>query len=125
MKSLLTTAIFASVTALGVVGVTYSAPSAIAQSSSAKSIVDDAKNKGLIGETPAGYLALVESDAPQSVVDAMNEINIGRKSVYTRRAREQKVSVDVLAALTGEKLVKAARPGQKVMSTSRRWVTVR
>ena len=119
----------AAVLALTGAGILVSAiaspPAATAQSGSAKSIVDDAKRKGLIGETAAGYLAVVDSGAPASVVNAMNEINIGRKSVYTRLARSENVQVEVIAAITGEKQIAKAPSGQKVMNKSGAWVTVR
>jgi len=90
---------------------------------SAKAVVDKAIADGIVGETAAGYLALVNGSASPAVTNAMNEINIGRKSVYTRRAREQGVSIEVLAALTGEKQLAKAKPGTKVL-TQQGWVTV-
>ena len=81
-------------------------PAAYAQTSSAKSIVDQAKTSGTVGERLDGYLGLVSGSASASVQAAMNEINIRRKSVYTKLARAQNVSVEVVAALSGEKLDK-------------------
>jgi len=67
---------------------TLSSTPAIAQSQNAKSVVDSAKTKGVIGETIAGYLAETGSGSiSPSERAAMNEINIGRKSIYTRKAR--------------------------------------
>lgn len=97
-------------------------PEAAAQSS-AKATVDSAIDRGLIGETAGGYLALVSGSASQDVVNAMNEINIGRKSLYTRLAREQNVAVEVVAALTGEKQIAKAAPGSKYMNSGGQWVT--
>ena len=97
-------------------------PVAQAQTSSAKSVVNDAKSKGLIGETVSGYLAPVTgATVSQGVRNAMNEINIGRKSVYTRLAREQNLSVEVVAALTGEKQIAKAPAGRKVLDRSGKW----
>ena len=100
----------------------FFAPEAVAQSS-AKSIVDSAIANGLIGETASGYLALVSGSASQSVVNAMNEINIGRKSLYTRLAREQNVAVEIVADLTGEKQIAKATLGSKYMNSQGQWVT--
>ncbi len=100
-------------------------PEAHAQTSNAKRIIDMAKAKGLVGETLAGYLALVDGSASPEIVNAMNEINIRRKSLYTRKAREQNVQIEVVAALTGEKVVGDARPGEKVMKKAGVWETVR
>ena len=108
------------------VGAALSTPTpAVAQAASAKSIVDDAKRKGLIGETAAGYLAAVSANTPANVINAMNEINIGRKSVYTRLARAQNVQVEVVAALTGEKQIGKAAPGEKIMDKNGAWVTAK
>ena len=97
-------------------------PSAYAQSS-AKTTIDQAKNDGLVGERIDGYLGLVSASAPADVQAAMNEINIRRKSLYTKLARAQNVSIEVVAALSGEKLTSKAKPGQKIMLADGVWQT--
>ena len=100
------------------------ARNATAQAQSAKSVVQGAINKGTIGETAAGYLAETGSGSVSAAErSAMNEVNIGRKSVYTRLAREQNVQVDVVAAITGGKQIAKAARGQKVMDASGAWRT--
>jgi uncharacterized protein YdbL (DUF1318 family) len=97
-------------------------PAAHAQS--AKAIVDSALAGGVIGETISGYLAPVGGAVvSQGVRNAMNEINIGRKSAYTRLAREQNLSVEVVAALTGEKQIAKAPRGHKILDRSGVWKT--
>ena len=127
MKSVLIAFIAAtSLSGAALIGAALTQPeSAVAQASSAKRIVDDAKRKGLVGETPAGYLALVVSNAPADVVNAMNEINIGRKTVYTRLARAENVQPEVIAALTGEKQIASAAPGEKIMNKNGAWETAK
>jgi len=93
------------------------------QSQISKDVVDDAKAKGLIGETVGGYLAVVDNSADRSVIDAMYDINIRRKSLYTKKAREQNVDVEEIAALTGEKVVENASSGEMVMYSDGQWVT--
>lgn len=103
---------------------TFGGTDATAQAQSAKSIVEGAIRKGAIGETASGYLAETGSGSVSAAERAaMNEVNIGRKSVYTRLAREQNVQVDVVAAITGEKQIAKAAPGSKVMDSSGRWRT--
>ncbi len=104
---------------------TVAAEPAYAQSTSAKAIVDQAISDGIVGETAAGYLALAEGSASPEIVNAMNEVNGGRKTVYTRLAREQNVQIAVIAALTGEKQLAKAKPGEKIMTKEGRWITVR
>ena len=124
----LTYSIFAAVAlSLGGAAALLAAPAvpAHAQTSSAKSIVDKAITDGIVGETASGYLALAQGSAAPEIVNAMNEVNSGRKTVYTRLAREQNIQIAVVAALTGEKQLAKARPGEKIMTKEGRWITVK
>jgi len=96
---------------------------AIAQASEAKAVVDAAKSEGLIGETAGGYLAVI-STASRDVINAMNEINIRRKSLYTKLARQQNVQIDVVAAVTAEKVRAKAKSGEKFLDKNGSWVTI-
>jgi len=90
--------------------------------SSAKATVDAAIARGEVGETITGYLEVVEGAAPSSAVrNAMNEINIARKSVYTRAASKSTEPAKVFAQLTGEKQIKKAAPGTYVKDASGVW----
>ena len=93
----------------------------IAQSVDAKSVVESAKAQGLVGEQIDGYLGFVKSDVPQNIRAAVNEINIKRKSVYTKIARDKGVSVSDVAGLSGEKLIAKAKPGQFVKLADGNW----
>jgi len=95
---------------------------ALAQTQSAKTIVDAAKARGTVGETPAGYLAIV-GDETAAERNAMNEINIKRKALYTRKARAENLQVEVVAAIFGEKQIIKASPGHKIMSSNGAWQT--
>lgn len=88
---------------------------AYAQTGSAKATVDSAKSRGEIGEQLSGYLGVVEGASPSSAVrNAMAEINIARKSIYSRLAAQQNVPIDVVAQITGEKQIKKAASGHFV-----------
>lgn len=125
-KKTILTSVFTAIALVGGVAVTSlvtTAP-AVAQTANAKQIVDTAKDKGLIGETAGGYLAVVSS-APRDVVNAMNEINIRRKSLYTSLARKQNVQIDVVAAYTAEKIrATKVKSGQKYMGKDGVWNTI-
>lgn len=118
-------------TAVFAAGLMFSAPALLlpstitahAQINNAKQIVDQAKDNQLVGESASGYLATVTDNTPQAVLDAMNEINIGRKALFTRKAREQNVQTEVIAQLTGEKLVANASAGQRVRGLDGNWST--
>lgn len=96
---------------------------ALAQSASAKAMVDSAKTAGKIGETAAGYLDAVNGQSLDAATSAaMKEINIARKSLYTRLANEQNVKTEVVAALTGEKQVAKAGAGEYVLKSPGSWI---
>lgn len=123
MKSL-TVAAFAAPLLIGsaITATTLMTP-ATAHAQSPKAIVDAAIAKGVVGETAAGYLGLVNGKASPAVINAMNEINIRRKSVYTARARKNGTSVEIMAALTGESQMAKSAPGTKVLTKDGQWVT--
>ena len=122
MKLLKTIAAAALVGVAGLAVTAFVAEPAVAQSTAAKSTVDQAKSEGVIGETIGGYLAVVAGANPSAAQRAaMDEINIGRKAVYTDLARQQNVAVEVVAKLTGEKQVAKAPPGQKVLLENGTW----
>lgn len=118
----LMTAVFVAGLALGGVAATQMmTPDAMAQAGAAKQIVDNAKAQGLVGETIDGYLELVSGTASDDVQAAVKEINIRRKSVYTQLARDKNTSPDAVAAVSGEKLVAKAKPGEKVKLADGKW----
>ena len=93
-----------------------------AQASSPKAIVDSAKQRGEIGEQIDGYLGIVDGKSPSAdVKNAMREINIARKSVYTKAAANGGTTVAIFAQLTGEKQIKKAAIGHYVRDASRVW----
>jgi len=111
----------AALTLLAAGTASYSVLSATpAYAASAKSVVDQGIAAGRIGERIDGYLAAVGnvSDAERR---AMNEINIGRKSVYTNLAEKKGVSVEVIGRLSGEKQIAKAAPGAMIMDDSGQW----
>ena len=90
-----------------------------AQASSAKATVDAAKARGEVGEQIDGYLGLVPgANASDAVRKSVQEINIGRKSVYTQQANANNVRTDEVAGVSGEKLVNRAPSGQMVKGNS-------
>ena len=111
---------FALVTGMAATLPAFSTP-AYAQTGAAKSMVDQAKMDGLVGERIDGYLGLVRGGVSAEIQSAVNEINIRRKSAYTKLARDQGVEIAVIARLTGEKLVAKAYAGQMTMGADGVW----
>ena len=96
-------------------------PNAVAQIQGAKAVVDQAKAQGLVGEQLDGYVGFVRADVSAQVRAAVNEINITRKSIYTKKAREKKVAVSDVAGLMGEKLIARAKSGEMVKLGDGQW----
>jgi len=95
---------------------------AYAQSAGAKATVDAAITRGEVGEQIDGYLAVVDGASPSAAVrNAVSEINIARKAVYTDLANAQNVQTSVVAALTGEKQLKKALPGTYIKDATGQW----
>lgn len=84
----------------------------------AKAVVDAAKARCEIGETVSGYLEVVEGRADAAVRRAMNEINVRRRAAYQQLARDQGVTPEVVARLTGEKQIARAGGGECVRETA-------
>lgn len=95
---------------------------AYAQISTAKATVDAAITRGEIGEQIDGYLGVVDGASPSATVrNAMNEINIARKSVYTQAASKSGQPASVFAQLTGEKQIKKSAQGTFVKDATGVW----
>jgi len=84
---------------------------AFADLTSDKAAVDAAKAAGTVGEQADGYLGIVSS-ADGTVTAAVNEINAGRRAVYTQTATKSGVSPDAAGQATGAQLIGKVPPGQ-------------
>jgi len=76
-----------------------------------KATVDAAKAAGTVGEQADGYLGIV-SNADGTVTAAVNEINAGRRQVYTQTATKSGVSPDAAGQATGAQLIAKVPGGQ-------------
>jgi hypothetical protein len=81
-----------------------------------------ARQSGIIGEKPDGYLGFVV--APTPAVRAMvDDINIKRKAAYTERASATNSTVEQFAFTTGCNLIAKTAPGEKYQSPDGVWRT--
>ncbi len=91
--------------------------------SAASALVENAKNNCIVGEQADGYLGIVAgAQASEALRREVNAINQQRKAVYADLARRNGVTIEVTAALTAEKLMNQAKPGQCVRVASGKWV---
>lgn len=107
------------------VGVICLAVFASFSAAAANPVIDGAKNQCVIGEQADGYLGVVSGESPSDAVRReMRDVNQQRKSAYAGLAERNGVSIEVAAALTAEKLIARARPGQCVRNQQGAWVKV-
>lgn len=72
--------------------------------------LDEAKNKGLVGERPTGYLGVVNaSDAEAQAVIA--DVNKKRRQAYEDIAKRNRTPVATVETLAGEKAIQNTKPG--------------
>lgn len=82
--------------------------------------LQEARERGLIGETFSGYLAVrVQNQETQSLVE---QINKSRADNYQALADSNNVPVDEVARLAGAKLVARAKPGEYVRGVNGQWM---
>lgn len=93
--------------------------STIAFSSWAISL-SDAKQQGLVGEMANGYLGMVVDNAEaKSLVES---VNAKRKSIYMDLARKNKITMQQVSALAGEKAFAKTQSGHYIKNSAGQWV---
>ncbi len=80
-----------------------------------------AREQGLVGEQPDGYLGIVGAATPE-LRALVNNINIQRKKQYTEQAA-QGSTVEQMAFVTGCNLILRSAPGEKYRTPDGRWLT--
>ena len=85
---------------------------AFADLASDKAAVDAAKAAGTVGEQADGYLGFVSGSADAATTAAVNEINAGRRGVYSQTAAKSGVTPDAAGQATGAQLIGRVPGGQ-------------
>lgn len=109
------------------VGLLVSTVLTVSVSSSAMaqgSAIAQAKNDCEVGEGADGYLHVSGDNVAGNLDREVKAVNLKRKAAYTDLAKENKVAVEVAAALTAEKLVAKASSGQCVLDAEGNWSEV-
>lgn len=79
-----------------------------------------AKNQGLVGETPSGYLAVVKNTP--AARELVANVNNARKKHYQSIASRNGTSLQVVEVLAGKKAIAKAASGHYIKSASGNWV---
>ncbi|WP_444930224.1 YdbL family protein [Microbulbifer sp. SSSA002] len=83
--------------------------------------LNEAKNKGLVGEANSGYIAIVGTSSPE-LKKLVKEVNTKRKAAYTRIAERNKIDIAQVATRAAEKLEARLSPGEYYQNNRGRWV---
>ena len=81
----------------------------------------EAKQQGLLGERPDGYLGLAQSTASPETVELMKEINRKRRDVYKGIAEKNGTGLSAVEALAGKKTISKTPSGQLIMQSDGTW----
>ena len=81
-----------------------------------------AKEQGLVGEQPNGYLAAVTGSADADAIVKL--INDARRAEYTRLARENNIGVAEIEAIAGQKAIERTQRGHFILIDGK-WIQKR
>lgn len=82
--------------------------------------LDDAKSRGLVGETTSGYLGAVTVSSEVSSLVA--SVNAKRRKKYEQIARKNGISMDQVEKLAAKKAIQKTPPGQFVQNQNGKWI---
>ena len=83
--------------------------------------LDEAKQQGLLGERPDGYLGLAKPTASPDTVNLMKDINRKRREVYKGIAKKNSTTLSAVETLAGKKAIKKTPSGQFIMQPDGTW----
>ena len=107
----------AAVAALGVAG------ASMAQTNAQKSMIDEAKVEGVVGEQADGYLGFRSGSSDSALQEAVRVTTAARREAYAARAAETGVSTEVAAARMFEALLRARlADGEWYRNAQGQWV---
>jgi uncharacterized protein YdbL (DUF1318 family) len=83
--------------------------------------LDQAKQQGLVGEMSNGYLGVVV--ASPEVSELVEMVNKKRKDIYLNLARKNKITMQQVTKLAGEKSMAKTQSGHLIQNADGHWVT--
>ncbi|EDX80455.1 MAG: YdbL family protein [Alphaproteobacteria bacterium] len=96
---------------------------ALAQTAAQKTLVDQAKAAGTVGEQADGYVGFRVSTSDAALRAAVDAMNAGRRAAYARSAAEAGTSADVAGARMFEsQLLPRIQSGQWYRNAQGQWV---
>lgn len=84
--------------------------------------LDEARSKGLVGETPNGYLASISPAPDSDTRHLIQDINTKRKAAYMDSANKTGVTLEIIEIRIGQRLYEAAEKGAFLQNQSGQWI---
>lgn len=84
--------------------------------------LDQAKQQGLLGERPDGYLGLAKPSASPDTINLIKDINRKRRDVYKGIAEKNGTALSAVEALAGKKAIEKTPSGQIIMQHNGNWI---
>lgn len=81
-----------------------------------------ARANGTVGEQLDGYLGIVGTPTP-ALQKIVNDINIQRRAVYTRKAQANSATLEQYATTAGCQAIARTSPGEKYQGPDGSWKT--
>lgn len=81
--------------------------------------LQDARARGLVGETLTGYVAVVQESAEALAV--ANEVNAQRRAEYARIAAENGQTAEIVGQLASEQIINNLPPGSYYKGADGMW----
>jgi len=78
----------------------------------AMSALGSAKEQGMVGEMPNGYLGVVKGSAEAQEIVKL--INAARKAEYSKLAQNNNISITDVEAIAGKKALERTQPGHYI-----------
>ena len=82
----------------------------------------EARASGKVGEKMDGYLGIVGAETPQ-LRRIVNDINIKRRAVYSKRAQANNATLEEYALTAGCQAILSTSPGEKYQAPDGSWKT--
>lgn len=80
-----------------------------------------AKQQGLVGERPDGFVGSVSAAPAPDVSALVDSVNAERLEKYQSIAAKNGTEVSQVQALAGKKLVEGAKPGEYILNAAGEW----
>jgi uncharacterized protein YdbL (DUF1318 family) len=83
--------------------------------------LDEAKEKGLVGEDASGYIAAVSANPSKDVKALVDDINARRRAEYEKIAAANGITVADVEKLAGKKAIEKSPAGDYVRLPGEPW----